>query len=94
MIESDVVLGDIRRYVLENYPDNMDANNPTFQEQSYRIWAAGEIANRIMDKPHDDPVIIMDRFMLEMLFHAKHHPENLAFQTAYRTAEKLISIYL
>lgn len=66
-------------------------------KRSYAQWAAYEIINRIMDKPLDMPICIIEMFMYEMAMYAcygEDEQRSLIFQTAVDTAEELILLFV
>lgn len=66
-----------------------------FLKRSYSRWAASEILERIMDRPFDQPDIIVEGFFLEMymFIHSEEESESdLIFSTARDTAEDILHL--
>lgn len=67
-----------------------------FEKRSYSRWAAYEIIDRIMDKPFEIPICVIENFIFEMAMYAcygedKHR--SFIFQTAVETAEEIILLF-
>ena len=68
-----------------------------FRKRSYQQWAAYEICDRIMDKPFDDPITIIENFMFEMAMYAcygEDEQRSFIFQNAVETAEELSLLFV
>ena len=68
-----------------------------FEKRTYARWAAGEILKRIMDRPEDDPVEIIDEFSMEVMYYSQNTegtPNHLIFETAFETAEQIGCLFL
>jgi len=69
-----------------------------FKKRSYEQWAALEIIERIMDRPLDPPIDIIESFMFEMYYYAYHSGDDeqrtFIFRTAYETAEEIILLFV
>lgn len=64
-----------------------------FEYRSDERWAANEILERVLDNPFDDPAIIIEEYLFEML--CFEHITSIdrkrkMFSTAKDTAEKLL----
>lgn len=83
---------------ISNYMDDHHVNRDClyfrkqFERDSYITWAASELASRIMDKPYESSVMIVEEFMYEMAMYACAAPEkhSLIFQTAVEVSEKIL----
>ena len=95
MCDVDTALAVIQSYILDNYLNSdADTRDLDFQMKSYRQWAAYEICNLIMDRPYENPVNIIDEFMLKMSVYINYDSDNIIFQTALKTAEELILLFI
>ena len=59
----DIILTYIDQSLFEpdhKWPDHI------FEYRTYSRWAAYEVLERIMDHPHDDPIMVFDRFWFEI----------------------------
>lgn len=85
---------------ISNYLDDKHVNKDClyfrkqFTHDSYLTWAASELASRILDKPHESSVIIVEEFMYEMAMYACTASEehSLIFQTAVEVSEKILEV--
>lgn len=73
-------------------------NWPTliFEDRSYARWAATEIAEMLMDRPYDDPDLIVQEFMLKMmaLENTTRDPaKKRIFNIAIETAEDILTLF-
>lgn len=67
-----------------------------FEKRSYSRWAAYEIIERIMDKPFEMPLCIIENFIFEMAMYACYGEDehrSFIFQTAVETAEEIILLF-
>lgn len=67
-----------------------------FEKRSYSIWAAYEIINRLMDRPFEMPICIIENFIFEMAMYACYGEDehrSFIFQTAVETAEEIILLF-
>lgn len=68
----------------------------TFEERSYARWAAYEIAEALMCKPHEFTDLIIEEFMLKMMvFEASEDDpkRKRIFTVARETAEDMLTIF-
>lgn len=68
-----------------------------FRIRSYQRWAAFELIFRIMDRPLDDPLSVIESFILETALYANYGEDEsrrLIFSTASQTAEDLASLFV
>ena len=47
--------------------DLTGADDAVISSQAYRDWATCEALTRVLDKPYDDAILILEDFRLEML---------------------------
>lgn len=84
----------IREYVFDNIlPDYtfFNARNGYFQEQSYLLWAAEELINRITEQRTEPPVQILKGFASQMKEFSKLK-QNYAFESAYKLANNILDV--
>lgn len=85
---------------ISNYLDDKHVNKDClyfrkqFAHDSYLGWAASELASRILDKPNESSVTIVEEFMYEMAMYAYAASEehSLIFQTAVELSEKILEV--
>lgn len=68
----------------------------SFEERSYSRWAANEIWERLMDRPHDNPDDILHEFMVQMYFLSEmtNDPKKRRiFTIAAETAEDIMTLF-
>lgn len=73
-----------------------NASDYTFEELSYARWAAYEISELLMNRPHDSPDLIIEEFMLKMtVFEASEDDSRRKriFAVARETAEDMLTIF-
>ena len=61
------------------------------------LFSAYEICDRIMDKPFDDPITVIESFMFEMAMYAcygEDEQRSFIFQSAVETAEELSLLFV
>lgn len=67
MCDTSTAVSIIQRYVDEHlFSPSFTWPKYEFRKRSYQQWAAYEICDRIMDKPFDDPITVIESFMFEM----------------------------
>lgn len=74
----------------KNWPETI------FEDTSYARWAAMELANRLMDRPYENPDIIVEEFMLRMSFLAsitEDPAKRRVFSIARDTAEDILTLF-
>lgn len=74
-----------------HWPEHM------FAERSYARWAASEIVGILMDHPFEDPDILVEAFMIDMMDHmyqAEHPHPRFIFATAKETAEDILKLLI
>lgn len=74
----------------QQWPDN------SFEERSYARWAAYELAERIMDRPHEEPDDILHDFMVRMYFLSEltdDPKKKRIFSIAAETAEDILTLF-
>ena len=90
MCDASTAVSIIQRYVGEHL------FSPSFT-WSYQQWAAYEICHRILDKPFDDPITVIENFMFEMAMYAcygEDEQRSFIFQSAVETAEELSLLFV
>lgn len=97
MCDSELAISIIQEYI-EQYLFSPSFSWPEneFKKRSYAQWAAYEIVHRIMDKPFELPVYVIENFMFEMVMYAYYGEDeqrSLIFQTAVETAEELVLLF-
>ena len=71
MCDTSTAVSIIQRYVDDHlFSPSFTWPKYEFRKRSYQQWAAYEICDRIMDKPFDDPITIIENFMFEMAMYA------------------------
>lgn len=71
MCDASTAVSIIQRYVDEHlFSPSFTWPKYEFRKRSYQQWAAYEICDRIMDKPFDDPITVIENFMFEMAMYA------------------------
>lgn len=80
------------------FPPTFQWDKLEFRKRSYQQWAAYEIIERILDRPLDRAIDIIDDFMFEMYAYACCSDEDknrtFIFQTAVETAEELALLFV
>lgn len=94
---SEIAVSIIREYIDQNlFSPSYSWPKDEFKKRSYSQWAAYEIINRIMDKPFDMPICVIENFIYEMTAYTycgdKYN--NFIFHTAIETAEELILLFV
>lgn len=87
--------------VLECLEENLVEPNrsyPTdiFEERSYARWAATEIAEMLMDRPHEFPDLIIEEFIFKMVVmeYATDDPKkSRIFSVAKETAKDILTLF-
>ena len=67
-----------------------------FEERSYARWAAIEIWQKLMDRPHNPPDTVIEEFMFEMILlsNATDDPrKRRIFSIASETAEDILTLF-
>ena len=67
-----------------------------FSKQVYSRWAAFELMERIMDRPFDQPDMIIEHFLIEMVMyaHMEEKPKKRRiFLIAKDTAEDILHLF-
>lgn len=98
MCDSETAVSIIKEYVDRHlFSPSFSWPKDEFEKRSYSQWAACEIINRIMDKPFEMPICIIESFICEMAMYACYGEDehrSLIFQTAVETAEELILLFV
>ena len=98
MCDASTAVSIIQRYVDEHlFSPSFTWPKYEFRKRSYQQWAAYEICDRIMDKPFDDPITIIENFMFEMAMYAcygEDEQHSFIFQNAVETAEELSLLFV
>lgn len=98
MCDADIAVFTIQKYIDEHLSGpSLDLSEHEFRKRSYQQWAAYEICNRILDKPFNDPIIIIEIFMFEMAMYVCYGGNELRsfiFQNAVETAEELNLLFV
>lgn len=67
-LEAEMVL----KYIEEHLPlEEKFLNKNAAKERSYSRWAAYELVERFMDHPFDPPEVIVDSFLIELMWYSK-----------------------
>lgn len=85
---------------ISNYLDDEHVNSDClyfrkqFDHASYTVWAASELATRLLDKPHESSITVIESFMYEMAMYACTATEDhsLIFQAAVELSEKVLEV--
>ena len=81
----------------ENLPEpNRNWPMDIFEEQSYARWAAYELVNLLMDRPHECPDLIIEEFIFKMavMEHAADDPmKSRIFGIAKDTAKDILTLF-
>lgn len=96
---ADTAVSIIMEYIREHlFSPEFSWPRHEFMKRSYEQWAAYELCERIMDKPFDAPITVIENFMFEMAMYACYCDEDehrsFIFQTAVETAEELILLFV
>lgn len=98
MYDSETAVSIIKEYVDRHlFSPSFSWPKDEFEKRSYSQWAAYEIINRIMDKPFEMPICIIESFICEMAMYACYGEDehrSLIFQTAVETVEELILLFV
>ena len=98
MCDASTAVSIIQRYVDEHlFSPSFTWPKYEFRKRSYQQWAAYEICDRIMDKPFDDPITVIENFMFEMAMYAcygEDEQRRFIFQSAVETAEELSLLFV
>ena len=97
MCDVDTSVAVIRSYIEKNlFNPSFSWPRDEFRKRSYQRWAAYEICSRIMDKPFNDPIVVIENFIFDMAMYACYGEEKYAFifQSAIETAEELIQLFV
>lgn len=98
MCDVDTAVSTIHRYIDKHlFSPSASWEKCKFQKRSYQQWAAYEICDRILDKPFDDPIVVIDEFAMEMSVYASHGTDDfrkLIFENAAEIAEDLILLFV
>lgn len=71
------------------------ADEATISAQAYRDWATCEAINRVLDKPFEDAIIVLEEFLTELLtyFAASSDPSSdNPFSIAYDQIERVLAM--
>ena len=98
MCDASTAVSIIQRYVGEHlFSPSFTWPKYEFRKRSYQQWAAYEICHRILDKPFDDPITVIENFMFEMAMYAcygEDEQRSFIFQSAVETAEELSLLFV
>ena len=98
MCDVDTAVSTIHRYIDKHlFSPSASWEKCKFQKRSYQQWAAYEICDRILDKPFDDPIVVIDEFAMEMSVYASHGTDDfrkIIFENAAEIAEDLILLFV
>lgn len=93
---NETAIQKIQQALEENlFEPNKGWSDYIFEERSYARWAAYEIMNRIMDRPYDDPEIIVEEFALmiaKLGSETRVSTKRRIFLIAYQTAADILTI--
>lgn len=94
----DVAIAIIHEYIKEHlFSPSFSWPKYEFKKRSYQQWAAYEICDRILDKPFDTPIEVIENFIFEMAMYAcygEDEQRSFIFQCAVETAEELILLFV
>lgn len=98
MCDSELAISIIQEYIEQHlFSPSPSWSNDEFEKRSYAQWAAYEIVNRIMDKPFEMPIYVIENFMFEMAMYT-HYGEDehrsSIFQIAVEIAEELVLLFV
>lgn len=98
MCDVDTAVSTIHRYIDKHlFSPSASWEKCKFRKRSYQQWAAYEICDRILDKPFDDPIVVIDEFAMEMSVYASHGTDDFRkfiFENAVEIAEDLILLFV
>lgn len=98
MCDSELAISIIQEYIEQHlFSPSFSWPKDEFKKRSYAQWAAYEIINRIMDKPYEMPIYVIENYIFEMAMYAHYGEDeyrNLIFQTAVETAEELALLFV
>ncbi len=98
MCDVDTAVSTIHHYIDEHlFSPSASWGKHEFRKRSYQQWAAYEICDRIMDNPFDDPIIVIEKFVLEMTVYVTHSTNDFRkfiFENAVEIAEDLILLFV
>lgn len=98
MCDVDTAVSTIHRYIDKHlFSPSASWEKCKFRKRSYQQWAAYEICDRILDKPFDDPITVIENFMFEMAMYAcygEDEQRSFIFQNAVETAEELSLLFV
>lgn len=97
MCDASTAVSIIQRHVEEHlFSPSFTWPKYEFRKRSYQQWAAYEICDRILDKPFDDPITVIENFMFKMAMYAcygEDEQRSFIFQSAVETAEELSLLF-
>lgn len=98
MCDSELAISIIQEYIEQHlFSPSFSWPKDEFKKRSYSQWAAYEIINRIMDRPFDMSICIIENFICETAMYACYGEDehrSLIFQTAVETAEELALLFV
>lgn len=97
MCNIDSAISIIQNYIYENlFEPALSWNELEFKKRSYQRWAAYEICNRLMDRPLDNPIRVIDSFIFEISAYgeAENPKSNFIFQSVAEVAKELILLFV
>ena len=98
MCDVDTAVSSIQRYTDEYlFIPSSSWDVYEFKKRSYQRWTSCEICHRILDKPFEDPINTIERFIFEMAMYAcygEDEQRSFIFQCAVETAEELIVLFV
>lgn len=98
MCDSELAISIIQEYIEQHlFSPSFSWPKDEFKKRSYAQWAAYEIINRIMDKPVEMPIYVIENFMFEMAMYTcygEDEQRSFIFHTAVETAEELVLLFV
>lgn len=98
MCDSELAYSIIKEYIDQHlFSPSFSWPKYEFIKRSYAQWAAYEIIDRIMDKPFEMPICVIEEFIFEMAMYAcygEDEQRSFIFQTAVETAEELALLFV
>lgn len=96
MVSQEQMISVIHEYVFDNMLPQYTFYNVKkgyFQEQSYLLWAAEELANRISERKTESPITVLEDFVEQMSrFSRITSKTKYAFDVAYDLSSNILDV--
>ena len=96
MVSQEQMISLIRDYVFDNMLPQYtfhNVKNRYFQEESYLLWAADELINRISERRTESPVKTVEDFVRQMKrFSRLNSKSKYAFNVAYELSVNILDV--